>query len=318
MVMMRRAKVVVSIGHDRDMENVWSDPVAALKWIKKPNKVGEGWDMSNARLNLCYNALDRHVIDGRADDDALMYESTVTGKKARFTSAELLDEVARAAGVLAALGVEQGQSVILCMPAIPELAVSMLACMRLGVAFDVVSPDITAGQIAARINEMKPVVVISSSSSTERSAASPIDDALAASEHHVGYRVVIQTGSVRPHLSDTDFEWEQVMKPGAVQSAGCASVDADAPVFYSVKEAQSLTAGEMIELICTNNGLMPPENGDICLLHAVSSTPSALVIPLLEHLMSGAPVVLVEGHEGGVKEVTRLGSAYKATTVIPC
>lgn len=126
-------------------EEFWLAAATAVEWVEEPTRALDDssapmyrW-FPDARLNTCFNALDRHVRDGRGDQDALIYDSAMAPEASRtYTYAQLLDEVSRFAGVLAAQGVVAGDRVIVYMPMIPEAAVAMLACARIGAVHSVV------------------------------------------------------------------------------------------------------------------------------------------------------------------------------------
>ena len=121
----------------------------------------------DGELNTCANALDRHVDDGRGDQAALIYDSPVTGTQRTYTYRELLDETARFAGVLRGLGVDKGDRVVIYMPMIPEAVIAMLACARLGAVHSVVFGGFAAHELAARIDDARPAVVVSASCGIE-------------------------------------------------------------------------------------------------------------------------------------------------------
>ncbi|MGN6300271.1 MAG: acetyl-coenzyme A synthetase N-terminal domain-containing protein, partial [Angustibacter sp.] len=133
--------------HDRslaDPDGFWGDAAGLVDWIAKPPRVLDDdrppfyrW-FTGGVLNTCYNALDRHVIGGRADQLALVHDSPVTGSQRSFTYAQLLDQVARFGGVLRALGVDKGDRVVIYMPMVPEAVIAMLACARIGAVHSVV------------------------------------------------------------------------------------------------------------------------------------------------------------------------------------
>ncbi len=157
----------------RDPEGFWGEAAEDIHWDKRWDQV---LDRSNppfyrwfagARVNTCYNALDRHVEGGRADQLALVYDSPVTDTVKRFTYAELRDEVARFAGALAALGVGAGDRVIIYMPMVPQAVVAMLACARIGAVHSVVFGGFAATELAARIDDAKPKVIVSASCGIE-------------------------------------------------------------------------------------------------------------------------------------------------------
>ena len=157
-----------------DPEGFWLEAASGVDWITRPKGALDAssaplyrW-FPDARLNTCYNALDRHVIAGRADQPALIHDSAVTGTSRTYTYAELLDEVARLAGVLQALGVEKGDRVVIYMPMIAEAVISMLACARIGAVHSVVFGGFAPTELTARIDDAQPKVVLSASCGVER------------------------------------------------------------------------------------------------------------------------------------------------------
>ena len=156
-----------------DPESFWADAARAIDWYREPTVI---LDSSNppfyrwfpdGEMNTCDNALDRHVRDGRGDQAALIYDSPVTGTSRRYTYRELLDQVARFAGVLQSLGVTKGDRVVIYLPMIPEAAISMLACARIGAVHSVVFGGFAAPELAARIDDAAPKVVVSASCGIE-------------------------------------------------------------------------------------------------------------------------------------------------------
>src|ERR1700694_5047000 len=156
-----------------DPEGFWAEAASAISWSKPWTKVLDDsrkpfyrWFVG-AEVNTCYNALDRHVERGRGDQPALIYDSPVTGTIKTFTFRELRDEVARFAGALAALGVAKGDRVIIYMPMIPEAVIAMLAVARLGAVHSVVFGGFASHELAARIDDAKPALVVSASCGVE-------------------------------------------------------------------------------------------------------------------------------------------------------
>jgi propionyl-CoA synthetase len=156
-----------------DPEGFWAEQTALLEWERPPDRI---LDTSEApinrwyvggRLNVCHNALDRHVRDGRADQLALIHDSAMTGTVSRWTYAELRDDVARFAGALRRLGVEPGDRVVIYMPMVPEAVVAMLACARLGAVHSVVFGGFAAHELASRIDDCRPRVVLTASCGLE-------------------------------------------------------------------------------------------------------------------------------------------------------
>jgi len=154
-------------------EEFWAEAAAAIDWER-------GWDLvldrsrppfyrwfPGARLNTCWNALDRHVAAGRGERAALVWDSPVTGQIKSFTYREMRDAVARLAGGLERLGVATGDRVLIYMPMVPEAAIAMLACARLGAVHSVVFGGFAAHELATRIDDAKPRVVLSASCGIE-------------------------------------------------------------------------------------------------------------------------------------------------------
>jgi propionyl-CoA synthetase len=154
-------------------EAFWSEAASDLEWTRPWNRVLDDSDapyyqwFSGGEMNTCYNALDRHCLDGRAEQKALIYDSPVTGCLRSFTYSELLDQVSRFAGVLQSHGLAKGDRAIIYMPMIPEAVIAMLACARIGVIHSVVFGGFAAKELAARITDAGPKVVISASCGIE-------------------------------------------------------------------------------------------------------------------------------------------------------
>ena len=176
-----------------DPEGFWLEQAGLVDWFAKPTRALDDsrppfyrW-FPDATLNTCYNALDRHVVNGRADQPALVHDSPVTGTRATYTYAQLLEQVAAFAGALRALGVEKGDRVIVYMPMIPEAVIAMLACARLGAVHSVVFGGFAANELAARIDDARPKVVVAASCGVEPSRVVEykplLDRALELAEH---------------------------------------------------------------------------------------------------------------------------------------
>ncbi|PIE27498.1 MAG: propionyl-CoA synthetase [Micrococcales bacterium] len=225
-----------------DPNGFWGAAADAVTWIKKPTTV---LDESNppfyrwftgGTLNVCYNAVDRHVADGRADQPALIYDSPVTGTKATLTYAQLLEQVARFAGVLRSMGVGKGDRVVIYMPMVPESMVAMMACARLGAVHSVVFGGFAARELAARIDDAQPTVVVCASCGVETARVVEykplLDQALEMAEHTPGGVVVLQRPQARAELVEgRDVDWETMMKPGVVEPAECVEVEATDPLY---------------------------------------------------------------------------------------
>src|SRR5437763_8538511 len=158
-----------------DPDAFWRAAAEDIEWTSEPAIVLDRSDppfyrwFRDGRLNTCFNALDRHVRDGRSDRVALVHDSPVTATRQTFTYAELLDRVATFAGALASLGVEKGDRVVIYLPMVPQAVVAMLACARLGAVHSVVFGGFAPAELAARIEDAKPVAIVSASCGIEPS-----------------------------------------------------------------------------------------------------------------------------------------------------
>jgi propionyl-CoA synthetase len=214
-----RAAYDESIQHK---EAFWRRQAAELAWYKQPSSIlsrdANGfyrW-FADGELNTAYLALDYHVEHGRADQDALIYDSPATGARKRFTYRQLRDEVACFAGVLRSLGVEKGDRVIVYMPMIPEAVVAMLACARLGAIHSVVFGGFSAYELAVRIDDARPKVLVTASCGIEIQRVLPykpiVDKALELSKTPPEHVVVV----ARPQQPCTlepgrDRDWDVLM-----------------------------------------------------------------------------------------------------------
>jgi propionyl-CoA synthetase len=223
-----------------DPEGFWGEAAEAITWTKKWDKVLDDsnkpfyrWFAGGA-LNTCYNALDVHIENGRGDQPALIYDSPVTDTIKTYTYTELRDEVAKVAGVLSGLGVEKGDRVLIYMPMIAEAAMAMLACARIGAVHSVVFGGFAANELATRINDAKPKVIVSASCGIEIKkviAYKPLlDEAIEISAHKPDKCVILQ----RPQEAATmipgrDLDWVEQM--GSASPADCVPVAATDPLY---------------------------------------------------------------------------------------
>ncbi|WP_349829542.1 acetate--CoA ligase [Brevibacterium litoralis] len=190
-----------------DPEGFWLEAAELLEWTRKPTRAVDSsrapihrW-FPDGELNVCHNALDRHVAAGRGDDTALVYDSPVTGDAdgshvERFTYADLLDRVSRFARALADRGVGRGDRVVVYMPMIPEAVVAMLACARLGAVHSVVFGGFSAAELAVRIDDTAPKAVVSASCGIERTRTVDykplLDEALEIATARPEFTVLVQ------------------------------------------------------------------------------------------------------------------------------
>jgi propionyl-CoA synthetase len=206
-----------------DPEGFWGETAEDITWIKRWDSVLDGSNPPFYRwfkggvLNTCYNAVDRHVEAGRGEQNALIYDSPVTDTVQTITYRELRDQVARFAGVLRGLGVDKGDRVIVYMPIIPQAAVAMLACARLGAVHSVVFGGFAPQELATRINDAKPKLIVSASCGIEGSRIVKykpmLDAAIEQATHKPDHCVVFQRPQEAAGLIEgRDVDWAVAME----------------------------------------------------------------------------------------------------------
>jgi propionyl-CoA synthetase len=223
-----------------DPEGFWGEAARDIEWYRAPSVVLDAsnppfyrW-FADGVLNTCFNVLDRHVRDGRGGQAALIYDSPVTGVQRTFTYDELLAEVARFAGLLRGLDVGRGDRVIVYMPMIPEALIAMLACARIGAVHSVVFGGFAAAELATRIDDAAPKVVVSASCGIEVSRAveyKPIlDRAITLARHKPGRCVILQRPQAAAALiAGRDLDWAEAV--AGAEPAGCVPVAATDPLY---------------------------------------------------------------------------------------
>jgi propionyl-CoA synthetase len=221
-------------------EEFWAEAAAAIDWERRWDRVLDRsrppfyrW-FAGARLNTCWNALDRHVAAGCGERTALIWDSPVTGQVATFTYREMRDRVARLAGVLVGLGVGKGDRVLIYMPMVPEAAMAMLACARIGAIHSVVFGGFAAHELATRIDAARPRVVVSASCGIEPSRIVPykplLDAAIAEAKSKPEHCVVLQRPMCHADLvAGRDHDWEELA--AVARPADCVPVLATDPLY---------------------------------------------------------------------------------------
>ncbi len=224
----------------RDPKGFWAAAAEDLYWDRRWDRVFDDsrppyyrWFVGG-RLNTCYNAVDLHVDRGRGKQLALIYDSPVTGTVKAFTYAALQDEVARFAGALRRLGVDQGDRVIIYMPMVPEAVIAMLACARIGAIHSVVFGGFAPKELAARIDDAKPKVILSASCGIEGSRVIPykplLDGAIALARFKPERCMVLQRPQERaPMVAGRDVDWGEAL--AGAPAVECVPVEATDPLY---------------------------------------------------------------------------------------
>ena len=223
-----------------DPEAFWSDAAQSIHWDRPFTRVLDDthaplyrW-FTGGELNTCYNAIDRHVANGRAEQPAVIWESPMTGCKRVLTYRELQTEVARFAGALRSLGVEKGDRVVIYMPMVPETLIAMYACARIGAVHSVVFGGFASRELAVRIDDAAPKVVLSASCGMEGQRIVEykplLDRALTLARHAPSHCVILQRDRHRCTLvAGRDLDWNEVS--AAAESVACVPLAATDPLY---------------------------------------------------------------------------------------
>jgi len=224
----------------RDPEGFWAAAAEDIHWERRWDRVFDGSRPPFARwfpgglLNTCYNALDLHIDRGRGKQQALIYDSPVTGTTRAYTYLELRDEVARCAGALKRLGVEPGDRVIIYMPMVPEAVIAMLACARIGAIHSVVFGGFAPKELATRLDDAQPKLVISASCGIEVGRVIPykplLDQAIELARSKPGRCLILQRPQEpAPLVRGRDLDWHEAL--AGAQPADCVPVAATDPLY---------------------------------------------------------------------------------------
>jgi len=263
-----------------DPEAFWMTAADAIDWVTKPSKALftdraplYEW-FSDSEVNTCYNAVDRHVLNGRGDQKAIIYDSPMTGTKYSITFSELLEKVSVLAGALTNNGISKGDRVIIYMPMIPEGIISMLACARIGAIHSVVFGGFAANELAVRIDDAKPKAILAASCGLEPNRIVEykplIDQAIELASHKPTTVVVFQRAECKAELVDgRDHDWN-VFQENA-EKAPCVPVKGSHPAYIlytsgttgAPKGVVRPTAGHLVALNWTMKNFYNVDPGEV-------------------------------------------------------
>ncbi len=250
----------------QDPEKFWADAAKDIDWYRLWDKVFDpyagqyGHWFPGAECNTCYNCLDRHILGGKADQLALIYDSPITDSKQSFTYRQLLDEVSVFAEVLREKGARKGDRIIIYMPAIPQAVIAMLAAARIGAIHSVVFGGFAARELAARIEDAKPKLIVSASCGIEPgriiSYKPLLDEAIEISSHKPSACLIYQRPQEQAILKpgrDSDWQLQVDRVRGEGRSAECTSVAATDPLYILYTSG---TTGQPKGVVRDNGGHM--------------------------------------------------------------
>src|SRR5210317_1300973 len=249
--------------HRRSIENpseFWAEAAEGIDWERRWDKVLDDSNVpiyrwfSGGRLNTCYNAVDRHVANGRAEQAAIIYDSPGTGSQRTISYGELRDEVALFAGALVNNGVKQGDRVIIYMPMIPEAVVAVLACARIGAVHSVVFGGFAPNELATRIDDATPKAIVSASCGIEPSRIVEykplLDQALDLSKHKPKSCIILQRPQLEAELvGPRDIDWQDALASATPQD--CVTVAATDPLYLLYTSG---TTGQPKGIVRDNGG----------------------------------------------------------------
>src|SRR6516165_10658886 len=218
-----------------DPEKFWLEAAKLLDWITPPQtgfiQRDDGmadW-FPDGVLNVCDNAVDRHVRAGKGARPALIYDSAMTGTIRQFSYKELQEQVAQTAGMLAALGVGKGDRVLIYMPMIPETIFAMLACARLGAVHSVVFGGFASKELATRIDDAAPKLILTASCALEPKRIAPykplVDEAISLAKCKPQATLVFQRPQTQAALHEGDHDWAELVADAKTRGQQAPSVE---------------------------------------------------------------------------------------------
>ena len=264
----------------QDPAGFWAEAARDVHWIKPAPTVLDDanppfyrWFVGG-EINGCYNAVDCHVEAGHGDRTAIIYDSAIRGKQEQISYAELQDQVARCADVLRQQGIGYGDRVVIYMPMIPQALVSMLACARIGAVHSVVFGGFAAAELAKRIDDATPAIIITASCGLEPGRIIDykplVDEAISLSDHKVGSVMLYQREEAKAEMTDgRDFDWDEAM--ASAGHAPCVPVKSEDPAYIlytsgttgTPKGVVRPTAGHIVALKWSMQNIFSCSAGDV-------------------------------------------------------
>ncbi len=304
-----------------DPEGFWLKAAEAIDWFDKPTRAFDGSSGVYGRwfpdgvVNACHNALDRHVAAGRGDQTALIYDSPVTGVKRSYSFAELTHEVSRFAAVLQDFGVGKGDRVVIYMPMVPEAVIGTYACVRLGAIHSVVFGGFSAAELAKRIDDAKPKLILTASCGIEPSrkvAYKPLlDQAIELSTHAPDAVVLLQRPELPAELLEgRDHDWETLRDAAIGRTTECARMAATDPLYIlytsgttgTPKGVVRDTGGYLVALAWTMSGLYDIKPGEVFWCASDIGWVVGHSYIIYGPLLIGATTILYEGKPVGTPD----------------
>ncbi|WDA12075.1 propionyl-CoA synthetase [Paracoccus marcusii] len=301
-----------------DPEAFWMQAADAIDWTQPPSRAhfdqgpaGE-W-FADGMVNTCWNAIDRHVAAGHGDRLAVIHDSPMTGSVSRLTYAQLQDQVARLAGVLAARGIGKGDRVIIYMPMIPEALQAMLACARIGAIHSVVFGGFAAHELAVRIDDAKPRAIIAASCGLELGRVVPykplMDRAIDEAVHKPDFTIVFQRPECAADMvAGRDLDWRQAVADA--QPADCVPVEGNHPAYIlytsgttgQPKGVVRHTAGHLVALAWSVPNIYGIGPGDVFWVASDVGWVVGHSYIVYGPLIAGATTVVFEGKPVGTPD----------------